>query len=182
MEIRRRKHCRNVPQIEVHFLGGRRKMATHKVCFFIGHREADESLFPRLMEEIERHATEYGVSEFVIGNYGNFDRLASRAAVEVKKRHQEISLVRLLPYHPADRPVHIPPGFDSTFYPPGLELVPKRLAIVRANCYMVDHSDYLIAYAWHPASNALELVEYAQKREQHRLIRVTLLAEESRKT
>lgn len=26
---------------------------------------------------------------------------------------------------------------------------------------MVDHVDYLIAYAWHPASNARELVEYA---------------------
>lgn len=153
-------------------------MVGSKVCFFIGHREADESLLPRLVNEIERHATEYGVLEFVIGNYGNFDRLASQAAIEVKKRHQMISLVRLLPYHPADRPVPTPPGFDSTFYPPGLELVPKRLAIVRANRYMTDHSDYLIAYACHPASNAWELVEYAQKREQHKLIHVTLLVKE----
>ena len=44
---------------------------------------------------------------------------------------------------------------------PGMETVPKRAAIVRANRYMVNHSDYLIAYAWHPASNARELVEYA---------------------
>ena len=29
---------------------------------------------------------------------------------------------------------------------------------------MVDHVDYLIAYAWHPASNARELAEYAAKR------------------
>jgi hypothetical protein len=27
---------------------------------------------------------------------------------------------------------------------------------------MVDHVDYLIAYAWHPASNAQKLVEYAK--------------------
>ncbi len=55
--------------------------------------------------------------------------------------------------HPFDRPIPTPPGFDGTFYPPGMETVPKRAAIVRANRYMVDHSDYLIAYAWHPASN-----------------------------
>ena len=30
--------------------------------------------------------------------------------------------------------------------------------------YMVDHVDYLIAYAWHPASNARELVEYAHNK------------------
>ena len=29
---------------------------------------------------------------------------------------------------------------------------------------MVDHVNYLIAYAWHPASNARDLVEYAQKK------------------
>ena len=38
---------------------------------------------------------------------------------------------------------------------PDLETVPKRLAIVRANRYMVERSDFLIAYVWHPASNCL---------------------------
>ena len=61
--------------------------------------------------------------------------------------------------------------------PPGMETVPKRAAIVRANRYMVDHSDYLIAYAWHPASNARELVEYAQKREKQGIIRITILSQ-----
>ena len=31
-----------------------------------------------LLETIERHIAEYGVSEFVVGQYGNFDRLVSR--------------------------------------------------------------------------------------------------------
>ena len=29
---------------------------------------------------------------------------------------------------------------------------------------MIEHVDYLIAYSWHPASNARELVEYAQRK------------------
>ena len=81
----------------------------------------------------------------------------------------------LIPYHPAERPIEAPPGFDNTFYPPGMEKVPRQLAILRANRYMVDHADYLVAYVWHPASNARDLVEYAKKREARNLIRVTLL-------
>ncbi len=106
-------------------------------CFFIGHREAPDSLFPLLAAEVERHITEYGVTDFVVGRYGRFDGMAARSVMEAKKRHPEVTLTLLLPYHPHDRPVPTPPGFDGTFYPPGMEAVPKRAAIVRANRYMV---------------------------------------------
>ena len=66
-------------------------------------------------------------------------------------------------------------GFDGTFYPPGMESVPRKAAIVRANRYVVDHVDYLIAYVWHPASNARELVEYAKRRENRNLIGITVI-------
>ena len=55
--------------------------------------------------------------------------------------------------------------------------MPRKLAIVRANRYMVDHVDYLIAYAWHPASNARDLLDYAQRREKKGLIQITNIAE-----
>ncbi len=144
-------------------------------CFFIGHREAPDTLLPVLAAEVERHIVEYGVTDFVVGKYGRFDSMAAHSVKAAKKRHPEVTLTLLLPYHPFDQPIPTPPGFDGTFYPPGMETVPKRAAIVRANRYMVDHSDYLIAYAWHPASNARELVEYAQKREKRGRICVRLL-------
>ena len=71
----------------------------------------------------------------------------------------------LLPYHPADRHIPTPPSFDGTYYPEGMENVPKRYAIVRANKQMVNSSDWLIAYVHHPASNARNLFEYAHRRE-----------------
>lgn len=145
-------------------------------CFFIGHREAPDSLLSELSAEIEWHITEYGVTDFVVGRYGHFDALAASCVRAVKKRHPEVTLTLLLPYHPFARPIPTPPGFDGTFYPPGMETVPKRAAIVRANRYMVDHSDYLIAYAWHSASNAWDLVEYARKREKQGRIMITLLS------
>ena len=146
-------------------------------CFFIGHREAPETLMGELTAEVERHIIEYGVTDFVVGRYGRFDTLAAKCVKAAKKRRPEVTLTLLLPYHPYDRPTPTPPGFDGTFYPPGMETVPKRAAIIRANRYMVEHSEYLIAYAWHPASNVRELVEYAQKRQEIGLIAVTILRE-----
>ena len=136
-----------------------------KSCFFIGHREASEEIYPVLYAAVEQHIVEYGVTEFFVGHYGGFDRLAALAVKEAKRFYPEVKLTLLLPYHPAERPISTPDGFDSTFSPPGMESVPRKIAIVRANRYVVDHVDYLIAYAWHPASNARELVEYARRRE-----------------
>ena len=132
-------------------------------------------MFSALEKAIERHITEYGVTEFIVGHYGGFDRMATKAVTEAKKRHPQIVLSLLTPYHPAERPIPTPDGFDGTFYPPGMESVPRKIAIVRANRYVVDHVDYLIAYVWHPASNARELVKYSQKRQQKSGIQITLL-------
>ena len=146
-----------------------------KSCFFIGHREASEEIYPALYAAVEQHILEYGVTEFIVGHYGGFDRLAASAVKEAKRFYPEVRLILLLPYHPAERPIPMIEGFDGTFYPPGMESVPRKAAIIRANRYVVDHVDYLIPYAWHPASNARELVEYAQKRQQKNCIQVTVL-------
>lgn len=148
---------------------------TDRTCFFIGHRNAPDRLAPALAELVERHIVEYGVREFTVGRYGHFDFLAAQAVIETKVRHPDVRLVYLRPYHPAERPTETPQGFDGSFYPPGMETVPKPLAIVRANRYMVDSSDYLIAYAWRPG-NARELLEYAYRRETQGLIHIENLA------
>ena len=144
-----------------------------KSCFFIGHRDASEEIYPALYAAVEQHIVEYGVTEFIVGHYGGFDRLSASAVKAAKQFYPDVKLILLLPYHPAERPIPTPDGFDGTFYPPGMESVPRKVAIVRANRYVVDHVNYLIAYAWHPASNARELLEYAKRREKRDLISIT---------
>ena len=92
-----------------------------------------------------------------------FDRFAAGAVIRAKRSHPHITLELLLPYHPSERPIEPPNGFDGTFYPPGMECVPRRLAILKANHYTVDHSDCIVAYVRHPG-NARNLLEYARKR------------------
>lgn len=146
-----------------------------KSCFFIGHREASEEIYPALHAAVEQHILDYGVTEFIVGHYGGFDHLAASAVKEAKRFYPEVRLTLLLPYHPAEQPIPTPDGFNGTFYPPGMESVPRKAAIIRANRYVVDHVDYLIAYAWHPASNARELVEYARKKRRNLCLSITLI-------
>lgn len=140
-------------------------------CFFIGSRYASEAIRRPLDEAIERHIVEYGVDEFVVGHYGSFDLEAIGALRRAKRRHPEIVLLLLIPYHPHDRPIETPKDFDGTFYPEGMEQVPKRLAILRADRYMVDHSDHLIAHVRY-GGNSRDLVDHARRRERRGLIRV----------
>jgi len=135
-----------------------------KKCFFIGHRECPDELYLEMLQAIERCISEFDVREFIVGRYGKFDHLAAKCVKEVKKKYPHIALTMLLPYLPVERRIDTPKGFDGSLHPEGLESVPKRLAIVRANRYAVDHADVLIAYVWHTASNARNLLEYAEKK------------------
>ncbi len=107
-------------------------------CFLIGHRELDRTILPQLRASLVRQVEEYGVSEFYVGHYGGFDRVAAVALREVKRDYPQVRLFLLIPYHPAERPVETPEGFDGTYYPNGMERVPRQMAIVRANRCMVD--------------------------------------------
>lgn len=148
-------------------------------CFFIGHRDAPDELYAALRKAVEEHYAQFGVDSFTVGMYGHFDRLAAKAVIDLKKRCP-VRLSLLLPYHPFDRPIEAPEGFDDTFYPPGMESVPKRAAILRANRYMIAHSDYLIAYDRGQVGNTRDLVAYGRRREGLGLMGVTNLAERER--
>jgi hypothetical protein len=143
-----------------------------KSCFFIGHRDAEERLLPRLELVIDRLIREEGVLYFYVGGYGGFDRLAAAAVRRIKQKYPDITLMLVLPYHPAERPTEAPDGFDGTYHPDGPESTPKRYAIVRANRIMVDACDWLVCYVRHGAGNSRKLLEYAQRRAARGLIQI----------
>lgn len=78
-----------------------------KSCFFIGHRHADNRIYERLLAAVETHISEYGATDFLVGHYGDFDRMAARAVSEARRAHPGISLTMLLPYYPGDRAIFV---------------------------------------------------------------------------
>lgn len=87
-----------------------------------------------------------------MGQYGRFDRLAAHALYRCKTEYPGLTLTLLCAYHPAERAVILPRGFDGFWYPAELEQVPRRFAIQRANRLAVEQSEYLIAGCATPAA------------------------------
>ena len=147
----------------------------NKVCFMFGHAITPACAIERIEAAVQWHYLEYGIKTFVVGNRGNFDSYAATAVLRLKKRYKDITLLLLLAYHPAERPVELPVGFDNSYYPP-LENVPRPYAIVRANRHMVDTADTVICYVHHPG-NTRKLLAYAQRRQRKTPMEIENLAE-----
>lgn len=141
-------------------------------CFFIGHRDVPEEIRPRLFTAIERHITEYGVMEFVAGHYGAFDRMAACAVRNAKAQYPDVRLVLLLPYFPYERMDEVKDEYDGSYYPPGMEKVPKPFAIVKANEHMIKTSKYLICYNRGYVGKTRDFVGMALRRERKGLMHV----------
>ena len=129
-------------------------------CFFIGHRDAPQSVFPYLQEAVERCITERGITEFLVGGYGRFDAMAADAVRLIQGKYRNVKLTRLLAYYSPHSKIPGIERFDDSVYPDGLENTPKRAAIIKANRYAVDNSQYVIAFVYH-FGNSRDLLEYA---------------------
>lgn len=155
-------------------------MSTKTACF-IGHSEiwgARDRVSRALDEAVERHITQYGVIDFLVGNYGAFDRMAAATVKEAKGRHPDIHLYLMLPYRPErGRPLPDMEGYDNAVYPLEMEGVPLKLAIPRLNRLMVQDADYAIAYVLHSWGGAATTLEYARVRQKKGLIQIENLVE-----
>lgn len=133
-----------------------------KSCFLFGHSDCPDSMLPKIEQAIEDYYLQHGVTAFYVGNRGRFDSLAAVAVKRIKHRYPDITLYLVLAYHPGERTVLLSDGFDGSFYPP-LETVPRPYAIVRANQYMVNTTNYIICYVKH-IGNTRTLLEYARNK------------------
>lgn len=81
-----------------------------KSCFFIGHREISEEIFSALTEAVEYHIVHCGVTGFIVGNYGGFDRMAAGAVISAKALYPGITLLLLPPIIRQSAPLKHHPG------------------------------------------------------------------------
>lgn len=146
-------------------------------CFFIGHRDSPSNISLRLYEAIERHITEYGITEFFIGNHGAFDLIAAGALGRIKQAHPQVSIYMVLAYHPSIRKPELPNGFDGFLLPEGQELCPPKYAMPTLNRRMIRQCSHLIAYVNKITDGSYTLMKHAMSREKKGQLIITNLAE-----
>ena len=132
-----------------------------KTCFLVGHRNTPSRVYDSLEKEIERHITEYGVRNFLVGCNGEFDRLATSILRTAKHKHPNIILMQLLPFHPIEFPVEKPEWFDIAYHPMQMSEVPLIKRLREMDNLAIGLSEYVIAYAHESASRTGSVVKRA---------------------
>ncbi len=129
---------------------------------FCGHGEADNAAesIAAWLDELLPQLIAHGAVTFYLGGYGFFDGLAAAAVRRQKVLNPHIESVLVQPYLNTNRDVR---GYDRTTYPP-LETVPKRLAILKRNEWMVDASDVVVCYVLHGWGGAAKTMAYAKRK------------------
>ena len=130
-------------------------------CTFFGHRDCPSSIKADLNKAIEQLICNQRVDTFYVGTQGNFDRMAYADLVELRQRYSHINVYRVLAYMPKSSDTDT----ADTIVPEGIENSHPRYAIVHRNNWMIDHSDYVIAYVTHTFGGAYQAVESEEKRE-----------------
>ena len=148
-------------------------------CFFIGHRDAPESVQEKLNETVNRLVKEFRVTDFIVGHYGEFDRMAVRAVQQAVCLfpEKELNAEMLEPYFLDGQYGLLPHYFDGYYYPGGLETVPRRYCIEKANQLTLDQADFLVAYVVRDGGNAAKLLRRARKMEKKGYMKVINLAQ-----
>jgi len=88
-----------------------------------------------------------GADSFLVGDYGDFDALAASVCLALRKECP-IEVCLVLPYYKPHIDEYTKQRYDkfSSVITPPLESTPPRYRIVKANQYMVDQSDIVVAY------------------------------------
>lgn len=132
-----------------------------KTCTFFGHREFYEEITPQLINTIENLIIHDHVDSFYVGNQGQFDALVRRILAQMEQKYA-IRYSVVLAYLPGERSEE--PNLPNTIFPEGMELVHPRFAIDRRNRWMVEHSDYVVAYLTRSWGGAARYVEMAKRK------------------
>ena len=138
-------------------------------CTFAGHRDAYE---PITESKVRAHLFRLMELDtafcFYSGGMGRFDLMCERLVLETKKLYpqKQIQLLLVLPYMKNSITTHSAyySKYDEIILPSGLETCPCKAAILRRNRWMIDRSDYLIAYIHHSLGGAYATLKYARRR------------------
>ena len=134
------------------------------ICSFFGHKDAPSNIYPVLVETISDLIVNRGVASFLVGNQGSFDSMVLRALRQLKQEYPHISYNVVLAYMPNEKQEYDPYEFGETMVPEGLETVHPRYAISWRNRWMVNESEYVVAYVKHSWGGAAKYLELAQKK------------------
>lgn len=129
-----------------------------KTCTFFGHRDAPMSLRESIKNKVTELIVKQRVDHFYIGNQGHFDAMALSVLQELAPLYPHIKYYVVYAYLPHE---NISP--EHAILPDGIEFVSPKSAIPQRNEWMIERSDYVVAYVTHLRSGAAKFKAMAEQ-------------------
>ena len=130
-------------------------------CTFFGHSDAPIQITSVLKSTLIDLIENKNVSEFYVGNNGNFDAIVKDVLVDLKREYAHIDYAVVRAYLPNEKQSE---DYHNTMYPLGLENVPPKYAICRRNEWMIEKSQYVVTYVVYSFGGAYKYKTLATKK------------------
>ena len=148
----------------------------NKKCCFVGHSHEyyTDDIYNRLTIYIAKLFIEEKISEFLVGNYGRFNKLAAKAVRNVKRYYPKVKLNLVIPYPipeiNCDENYYLENYYDNIIVADIPLNLPEEEAIIKCNQYMISYSDILVCYMKHLRSKTATAVEYAKNKKDIQIV------------
>jgi len=132
------------------------------ICTFFGHSECyglDAAVLRNTIEDLIKQ----GITEFLVGNHGQFDGMVFSCLQDLSKDYPEISYSVALAYlsaHKEEYDIY----HGHSFYPEGQEIGPAKFAIERRNRYMISVADVCLCFVNRTFGGAYKFARMAKNR------------------
>ena len=141
-------------------------MRLEKICCFCGHgKEWDLPIdIDNRIEKAIIQLVKNGVLLYCSGGMGAFDKKCEAIIMRLKGDDKRIKLVLIIPYITKRiDDLYKEKRYDEIVFP-DLGNVHYKAAIQKRNRWMIDNSDYLLAYVKNSTGGARKSYEYAKKK------------------
>jgi len=132
-------------------------------CTFFGHSDCDNSIKRALIDKIHYLIEVERVNEFYVGNNGFYDHLVISVLEEIEKINKDIKFYVVLYQMPSENN-HFVLNSYATLLPDGIENVMPKFSIIYRNKWMIEKSDFVVAYVDRPQGGAARFYKLAIKK------------------
>ena len=141
----------------------------NNICCFAGHSEIYDSdiIYRQLISVLNELIEKEHINEFLVGNYGSFDKLSAKAVREIKSKYPKIKLNLIIPYLTSEInefKESYYKNYDNILVADIPSEIPKKLHIIKCNQYMIEKSQFLICYVNHSWGGASKTLEFAKRK------------------
>ncbi len=137
-------------------------MSRQETAVFIGHNEC----YGVSRSDVEKAIVSLigkGVTDFLSGGQGGFDRMCAGCVKKLKQEYPKIRNILVIPYLTFS--IFDKEYFDEIIYPDGFEKYHFKAAIPARNKYMVNNAAYAVCYVTHGWGGAAKTYEYAKRKQ-----------------